>query len=319
MKSKLLLSLLALSCLPAQLCATIIRAEVWQRPNGTRVIILGDTAKSTKAEEEQIIACVTHLKHQKNKAHVFIPHFYQEPLAALAMETINLEAKSTPSCFDPSRVIDDVHYGVCENRIPYTMLDLFTNASFNKNEINLKLFAQTLLDNSKKIAIPAALQPAYAEHLKEVQDNLPLLPGALALEDNDEDYATNPTTLPQWLDDQNCEMVFSVLLNHSIGLFSTTLAAHIADPSLAQKDIYIISQEVCITMMKKHLTALGYKHVTSLGITCWNRLDNLYQAIAAKNPAPQTMSSDEFSAYDYGIRLQVLNKVALNMNEVFKK
>jgi|GEM_PF-6701568 hypothetical protein len=304
MKSKLLLSLLTLSLLPAQLSATIVRAEVWQRPNGTRIVILSDdvithhTKISAEIEKQQAIDCVTHFAQNKDTLHVFMPKFYQEQ-----MITMCLEVEDAPLSFKShSRLIDDVHSGLCENRLPYTLLSFFTDKSLNENTINLKLFAQTLLDQSQNAMIPHALKSDYMQHQKAVAKCLKSLPAALTYR-----------SLAKWLDrSEKHETLSDTLMYRSVRLFSITLAAHIAHASVAQKDTFIVSEEVCMKMMQRPFTALGYKHIATFGEPY------LIQLNAAYEQCPKGVlhtTNDELNA----IENEVTNRCALNLNQVFKR
>ena len=304
MKSKLLLSLLTLALLPAQLSATVVCAEIWQRPNGTRVVILENdvithhTEISTQIEKQQAIDCVTHFAQNKNNLHVFMPKFYQEQMTSMC-----LDIEDAPSSFkNRSRLVDDVHYGLCENRLPYTPLSFFTDKSLNKNAINLKLFAQTLLDQSQKAIIPNALKSDYMQHQKAVAKYLKSLPSALSYR-----------SLAKWLDrSEKNQSLSDRLMYHAVRLFNISLAAQIANASVAQKDIFIVSEEVCIKMMQRPLSALGYTHIATLGEPY------LIQLNAAYEQCPKGFldtTNDELNA----IENEVTNRCALNLNELFKK
>jgi hypothetical protein len=294
MKNTLSLSLLALFLVPAQLGATVVRASIWQRPNGTRVVILENdtivhhTETSIAAEKQQALECVTYVCQNKNNVHVFLPKFNQDQRGSM-----QLDIECTPLSFETnSRLPEDVHYGLCENRLSYTLLNLFTDKSFNKRTINPKLFAETLLDTSKKVTIPNALRLNYIQHQKAVEKYLGSLPSALTYR-----------SLEKWIvrNIEKNQTALDNVFHHGLRLFITTLAAQVDNPSVTQKNTLIISEEICMRMLQDPLTALGYKHIATVGEPYLVQLYAAYGQCGGQANATED---------------EVTNKCALNLKDI---
>jgi len=66
MKKQLSLLFLSMLAIPGFLSATVVRLTEWERPNGTRVVVIGDHHIQTQKEVSQRKNLITYLKSQKN-------------------------------------------------------------------------------------------------------------------------------------------------------------------------------------------------------------------------------------------------------------
>ena len=294
MKSKLLLSLLALSCLPAQLCATIVRAEIWQRPNGTRIIILGDDIEECPAEQQQVIDCTNYLKSLKNS--------YVLKLTDLSSQF----AQQISSAGIPHDVITFVPDLDC-------------------CDINITPLAKEFLADAQQLqaTIPAKLKDHYNTLLASFQAHINALRSIESVPSNPDDYCTqcNPDLcLPSTMDP---------MFDLAQSIFSYMLASRLEHKAANESCLLLDSS--MMNALAQALPNLGYKRVANFGTFTPEAAEAMFMEkwfalIAAHSQDGNDSCSccsdedeDDGGALETSIMNEVMNHFALNLNDIFKR
>jgi hypothetical protein len=288
MKSKLLLSLLTLSLLPAQLCATIVRAETWQRPNGTRIIILGDDdMEECPAEKQQIIDGAKYLK-SINK-----PYF--------------LKFKNLTSEFA---------FEISNAGIPYDDLD-FVSDDLDSCTFNITALAKKFLANAQKETISATLNDDYNTLLASLKTHTNALRPIESVPSNPDDCCVtcNPDLcLPSTLDP-----LFDIA--HSI--FGYAIASRLEHKAATESCVLIESS--MMNALAQPLQKLGYTRTATFGTFTDEAAQAMFtqkwDALQAQHAHNGTCScssdeDDDGGELETSIMNEVMNHFALNLNEV---
>ena len=219
MKSALYLSLLSIFLVPVQLCATIVRVDQWQRPDGTSIIILGDMHIDNSITSQQRNALLDHLRSNRN--------------AQLIVEDDGLYRSHNN--FLPTLVKEAQEKGIDALSIEFREL----NESNKKHNLH---YCNVLNEKSASIeaAIAAFNNKNISEDFKYAQSLLE------TLKESVEKDGKLPLLLHPQLD----------VVER--GIFNYACLAAITNSSIQKKDIYICVGDIHADFLADRLKKLGY-------------------------------------------------------------
>ena len=218
MKLALFLSLAILSLIPAQLCATIVRVDQWQRPDGTSIIILGDMHIDNSITSQQRNALLDHLRSNRN--------------AQLIVEDDGLYRSHNN--FLPTLVKEAQEKGIDALSIEFR--------EFNESKKHNLHYCNVL--NEKRASIEAAITALNNENISED------FKYAQSLLETLKESVEKDGKLPLLLHPQ-LDVV-------ERGIFNYACLAAITNSSIQKKDIYICVGEFHAQFLTIRLEQLGY-------------------------------------------------------------
>lgn len=294
MKSKLFLSLLALSLLPTQLCATIVKAEIWQRPNGTRVIVLGTGLQESSAAKQQVTDCLDCLKSLKNP-YVLIgnPYSYDESIEN-AMVII-------PAVADMVR----------KNGISHDVATIFHPKDFESiNDDNIMPLAKKFLAEALRLknTMPASLKRHYTILLASLALTIKQLPSVVQMPSLDFNNSTEGKP-------HRYDALASIytMIHEGEFLFSYMLASYVERQ--AAKESCVLLDESIMDAFAEALKMIGYARITTFGTYTEDAVQEMYEQ---KRHTHDT-HNESSCAEENPIMDAVMNHFALNLKDVFNK
>lgn len=288
MKSKLLVSLLTLSLLPAQLCATIVNLEVWQRPNGSRIIVLGDDSAQCPAEKQQAIDCINYLKSLTN------PYL--------------LRVRDAASKFASE---------ISNANIPHDVVT-FVPDNLNDGDINITPLAHQFLTKARLYEpIPTKLSIRYNALLASFEAHTNALRPIELVPSNPDDFCLqcNPhVCLPSTI---------NPMLDIAQSLFTYMLASRLEHK--AAKQSFVLLESSMMNALAQPLQTLGYTRIATFGTFTQEAANALYlqkwetkQALQAQNDnGTCSCCSEEENLTDDLLMEEVMNHFALNLKDIF--
>jgi len=289
MKSKLLLSLLTIFLVPAQLGATVVQAEVWQRPNGTRIVILGDNLEECPAEKQQIIDCTIYLKSLTK------PYF-------LKVKNLSSEFASKIS-----------NAGIPHDDLTFVPDDL------DSCTINITPLAKKFLADAQQETMSAKLKDDYNTLLASFEAHVKTLRPIESLPYGPDDCCTecNPDLCLSLTLDQMFDIAQSI--------FDYILASRLENKAANESCVLIESS--MMNALAHPLQKLGYTRTATFGTFTPEAAETMFmekwdalQAQYAQN-GTCSCSSDEDDGGELATSImnEVMNHFALNLKEIFKQ
>lgn len=288
MKTNLLVSFLALSCLSAQLCATVVRAQVWQRPNGTHAIILGDDIEECPAEKQQILACADYLKRLKNSYVLKVTHLSSE----FAQE-------------------------ISSAGIPHDLITFVPD--LDCGDINITPLAKKFLADAQQLqeTIPAKLKDDYNTLLASLEAHIKALRPIESVPSNPDDCCTecNPDLCPSSTLDPMFDLAQSI--------FSCMLASRLEHKAANESCVLLDSS--MMNSLAQALAKLGYTRTASYGTFTPEAAHAMYmqkwdaQQAAHAQDCNEACCSEDGDLNEDPIMEEVMNHFALNLNDIFKR
>lgn len=288
MKSALYLSLLSLFLVPAQLAATVVRVNVWQRPNGTCVTIVGNETGSSDVETQQTLDFIQYAKN--TNAHVLagIVYGYSQPVSTDFVARVATMVRS--------------------NGINNDIFNLDAASAHDDSNLDQKLLnrAKTALQEAAKIE--KSLPKNFKNDFKKLQLSLAAcikqMTNAFKRPDHKQDPVKN-----------------FMLLNMAGSLYESlltyTLIARIASPALNQKATAVCIENDHVALLEAALKKLGYTRISTRGSYVKEDADALYAKESAANIPSETESNLPQDNRD-PLAQSIMNRYALNLKETLK-
>jgi hypothetical protein len=286
----LLLSLLISSLLPAQLRATIVQAEVWQRPNGTRVVILGDEVEHGDTQKQQVVDCLEHLKNKNDNAYILIARTMGFPLYVSPLHFSHTMA-------NVMRQQNILYEDIAAFNGKYILADLPNSSK------DFSIFCNKFLTESLHLqeTIPAPLHDSYNQKLISFSKLIAQLPSSGFLSE-----CCDPS-------------IINGIFNSGQLLFIPMLATHL-ERNAAKESFLIVETSLLhlenspINSLATELQSLGYTRIASIGTYTEQGARELYQ----QKITAQAENYPRFSDKD-PIMIEVVDHFALNLKEIFNR
>lgn len=262
MKSKLILSLLALSLLPAQLCAIPVALNTFRASNGHRITIIqnlavpcdnGNPKRSMQHEEECRNELLAHIRSKKN-VHVLAKDPYLDTTISVT-QFINQTENTTPA-YLTGMVVSARNNGIEANSIEFI--------NFMVNDTGIINLAIKQCDRIKD-TIPAAFKNDFQTIVPSLS-KLKKKASRYALKDVGPDNIFNGYKAMVINNDyeEKAEKynAYAIELSNLVSkILNYTALSHIANDAVRGKETYI-----CVPVnssLHGYLETLGYKNIFS--------------------------------------------------------
>jgi hypothetical protein len=264
MKNTLSLSLLAaLFLVPAQLGATVVRASIWQRPNGTHIVIIGDASDASHAEKKQATDCIKYLQNQNNI------HLIAFPMTDTLATASNFSLMMG-QFFNITGADVEVRY-------------LFGPGDLADATIQCHACADKILNEAglKEHIIPAPLKAEFKKLQSAIANCSPVLPHSFHL-------AMMESTCEDCCGVDAIEARKNAILffENYAHLHYHLLASRLTEPSVAHKDTYVYlydsnyAQDSTFKLFEDLMAKVGYTQIATHSSSIRNPL-NLKNILAS--------------------------------------